>query len=60
MGEYLTGKEVLKLLRISRRTLTYWVKCGVLPSSKLRGRRLYLRADIDAALQIGKSPGCAT
>lgn len=58
MGEYMTSKEVLKLLRISRRTLTYWVKSGLVPSCRLGRKRLYLRADIDAALQVGKSPGC--
>lgn len=57
MDEYMTSKEVQKRLRISRRTLTYWVRDGVLPSSKVGGRRLFLRADVDSALQVGKSPG---
>lgn len=54
----MTTREVLKLLRISRRTLTYWVKRGLVLSSKLGNKRLYRRANIDAALQVGKSPGC--
>lgn len=57
MDEYMTSKEVQKRLRISRRTLTYWVKGGVLRSVKIVNKRLFLRADVDAALQIGKSPG---
>lgn len=53
----MTSKEVQKRLRISRRTLTYWVKSEVLRSVKIVNKRLFLRADVDAALQIGKSPG---
>jgi excisionase family DNA binding protein len=39
---YLTSKEVMALLKISRRTLTYWTALGRIESVKIGGCRRYL------------------
>lgn len=51
MQELMTGKEVRAFLRISRRTLTYWVASKKLSSVKVGRMRRYRRSDVEAMLQ---------
>jgi excisionase family DNA binding protein len=50
--ELLTTEEAARYLRVSRRTLTRWIKEGKAPPSiKLPGRRLYKRSDLDRFIE---------
>lgn len=49
-GEYLSRKEVCKLLKISLATLHYWSKDGILQGYRIGGRVLYRQTEITAAL----------
>ena len=53
--EYLTRKEVCKLLQISPVTLNKWTKSGILTSYRLNSRVRYKRADIENSLKEVKS-----
>ena len=48
--EYLTRKEVAKLLQVSLPTLANWTKEGRIPACRLGSRIRYRRVDIDKAL----------
>ena len=53
--EYLTRKEVCKLLQISPVTLNEWTKSGIIKAYRLNSRVRYKRADIELSLQEVKS-----
>ena len=45
--KYLTSEEVLQLLRISKPTLTRWVRDGIIPAVRLGPRQLrFPKADL--------------
>jgi len=52
--DYITRKEVAKLLRISLPTLHDWTKTSVLPSYKMQSRVLYKRSEVEKII-AGKS-----
>ena len=45
--EFLSIKEIIKLLNISERTVYRLLKKGTIPSTKLNGRTIIKRSDID-------------
>lgn len=45
-----TVDEASRTLRISRSTFYEWVKAGVIPVSKIRGRTLVRRVDVEQLL----------
>jgi excisionase family DNA binding protein len=61
-SEYITRKEVAKLLKVCLPTLHDWTKLGWLQSYKMGNRVLYKRHEVEAALhqvqfQKGKKTG---
>lgn len=52
LPEYLTRKEVAKILKVSLVTLSDWNKKGVLKPYRLGNLIRYKRAEIDQALKI--------
>jgi DNA-binding transcriptional MerR regulator len=46
----MTRIEVIEIFRISLMTLAKWTKKGIVPSTKIGGRRLYLASDIKKLL----------
>ena len=55
--ELLTVAEVAILLRVSRRTVTRWLSAGVLPSTKVGGRRLIARSALQDMLSQDQPAG---
>ena len=53
--EYLTRKEVCKLLQVSPVTLNEWTKTGIIKGYRLNSRVRYKRADIESSLLEVKS-----
>ena len=51
MNEYMTLKETMELLRISRSTLFRRLKDKTIPSVKLHGKRLVLRKKLKKMLE---------
>ena len=49
--EYLTRKEVAKLLGISLPTLSDWSKRGVVPSYRIQSRVRYVKAEVLECLE---------
>jgi excisionase family DNA binding protein len=52
LPEYLTRKEVAKILKVSLVTLSDWNKKGVLKPYRLGNLIRYKRAEIDEALKV--------
>jgi excisionase family DNA binding protein len=50
-SEFITRKEVAKLLKITLPTLHDWTKQGLLPSYRIGTRVLYKRQEVEASLQ---------
>lgn len=49
LGEYLTTKEVMMYLDISRQSVTNWTKKGILkPVGKEKNKNLFLRDDVES------------
>jgi len=53
--EFLTRKEVCKLLQVSPVTLNEWTKTGIIKGYRLNSRIRYKRADIENSLKEVKS-----
>ncbi len=53
--EFLTRKEVCKLLQISEVTLNEWTKSGIVKGYRLNSRVRYKRSEIENSLQQIKS-----
>lgn len=51
--EYLCDKEVSRLLKVSRRTLSEYRSNGTLPYYILGGKVLYKRSEIEQVLRLG-------
>lgn len=51
MDEYLTTKEVMALLRVSRITIWRWVKDGILKQTKVGGKLLYPKSELNKMLE---------
>lgn len=51
--EYLCDKEVSRLLKVSRRTLSEYRGNGTLPYYILGGKVLYKRSEIEQVLRLG-------
>ena len=54
--EFLTSEEVLGLLRISKPTLTRWVRDGIIPAVRLGPRQLrFPKAELMEWLEIQRT-----
>jgi excisionase family DNA binding protein len=53
-GEYLDVKEVSTLLKVDKTTLWRWDRKGLLKRSRVGGRSLYSRADVEQFINEGK------
>lgn len=53
--EYLTRKEVCRLLQVSEVTLNEWTKSGVVTGYRIKTRIRYKRSEIEDSLQQVKS-----
>lgn len=49
--ELLTPDEVTKILKITKRTLYYYTKAGIIPFVRLRRRIRFRKADIEEFIQ---------
>lgn len=49
--EYLSRKEVCELLKISKATLHYWTKDGILKGYRIGGRVLYKSFEVEQSVQ---------
>ncbi len=48
LGEYMTTKEVMTYLDISRQSVTNWTKKGILkPVGKEKNKNLFLRTEVE-------------
>lgn len=56
--ELLTPDEVVKILKITKRTLYHYTKSGIIPFVRLRKRIRFRKEDIDQFIQnrLSKSP----
>ena len=55
MDELLTPEDLLKLFKVSRKTIDNWVADGVLPKPIKMGRRIFWkRSEIDAYLESSR------
>ncbi|NCA75051.1 MAG: DNA-binding protein [Alphaproteobacteria bacterium] len=50
-SEYLSRKEVCKLLKISMATLHYYTKDGILQGYRIGGRVLYKLSEVETAVE---------
>jgi excisionase family DNA binding protein len=49
--EYLTRKEVCKLLQVSEVTLLEWTKAGIIKGYRIQSRIRYKRSEVEESLQ---------
>lgn len=54
---YLRAGEIARLVGVSERTVRRWIAEGTLPSSKIGGARLVLRAALERVLGDLPEPG---
>jgi excisionase family DNA binding protein len=56
--ELLTPDEVIRILKITKRTLYHYTKAGILPYVRLRKRIRFRKEDIDLFIQnrLSKNP----
>lgn len=50
-AELLTGRDVARRAKVSKRTVENWVQKGIIPSLKIGGVRRFIWADVLAALK---------
>jgi excisionase family DNA binding protein len=50
--QYLRATAIAALTGMSLRTVRRWIRCEILPSTKLGGARLVAAADLKAALSV--------
>ena len=50
-SQWMDGMEVMVVLRLSARSILRLRKCGTLPYSKVHGRILYKRTDVENLLE---------
>jgi excisionase family DNA binding protein len=53
--EFLTVKQAAALLHVSRVTIHRWIAIGSLPATKIGGRRLIAKRDVDRVLEAART-----
>lgn len=49
--EFYTMNEVIKLLKISRQNLYNWRKAGIVKTTKIRGKILFKKSEIESLIE---------